>query len=255
MSRETEEKPVIKESTEGQRESAENVSKQSTAEMDSLVAQQKAEMDYQKSSDRPAGVATNNFGKLEFTDSSAAANVETAAEQIHKASQGFGTDEESIHKALEGKSPEELKQLNDLYKQQYGMSLEDQMTEELSGAELERAMKPLRDAGVASFESKDQASDYENLTPDDKRAMAEYLDEHFNEMDADGDGVVSPVELARHIRNLEMQDPTNPEIQTLKKIYAHITKISEEKNDQWGRQDTGISREDATRFRNRFPPE
>jgi hypothetical protein len=66
--------------------------------------------------------------------------LEKRADAIHDACAGIGTDEAKIFKNLSGLSAEEKKQLDQIYKQKFGMSLEEQLKDELSGPELDQGM-------------------------------------------------------------------------------------------------------------------
>lgn len=69
--------------------------------------------------------------------------LEGRADAIHKACAGIGTDEEAVFKNLSGLSSEERKQLDQIYKEKFGMSLEEQVRDEMSGPELDRALQLL----------------------------------------------------------------------------------------------------------------
>jgi hypothetical protein len=71
------------------------------------------------------------------------AEVEKAADAIHGACDGAGTDEDRIHRALLGKSDEERAAIDQAYQRKYGMTLKLQFEDELSGSDLERAMQLL----------------------------------------------------------------------------------------------------------------
>lgn len=65
------------------------------------------------------------------------------AEGIYTACAGLGTDENAIYKLLEGRSKEEIAAINALYQEQYGMTLEEQFSSEMSGAYKEKALSLL----------------------------------------------------------------------------------------------------------------
>ncbi|HEY7159879.1 MAG TPA: annexin [Acidobacteriota bacterium] len=66
--------------------------------------------------------------------------LEKRADAIHDACAGIGTDEAKVFRNLTGLSAEEKKQLDQIYKQKFGISLEEQLKDEMSGPELEKAM-------------------------------------------------------------------------------------------------------------------
>jgi hypothetical protein len=69
--------------------------------------------------------------------------LEGRANAIHQACEGLGTDEATVFRNLSGLSTEERKQLDDIYKQKFGMSLEQQVRDEMSGPELDKALSLL----------------------------------------------------------------------------------------------------------------
>jgi hypothetical protein len=69
------------------------------------------------------------------------------ADEIHRASQGLGTDEAAIFRNLSGLSPSQLKELDTLYQQKYGMTLEQQVRAEMSGPDLDKALSLLHGKG------------------------------------------------------------------------------------------------------------
>ncbi len=70
----------------------------------------------------------------------------TAAQEIAEAMDGIGTDEERIYRALEqvAGQPEARSALEAAFRQQTGRSLRAALTDEMSGDELERALRYLR---------------------------------------------------------------------------------------------------------------
>jgi peptidoglycan hydrolase-like protein with peptidoglycan-binding domain len=70
--------------------------------------------------------------------------MESRADAIHKAFAGLGTDEEAIFKNLQGLSTQQRKELQTIYQQKFGVSLEDELRSELSGTELEKALSLLK---------------------------------------------------------------------------------------------------------------
>ena len=61
------------------------------------------------------------------------------AARIHKGIAGAGTDEEAIYSAFEGKNPKQCKAIGEAYKKQYGVSLNSDLADDLSGPRLDRA--------------------------------------------------------------------------------------------------------------------
>src|SRR4030095_10017901 len=54
-----------------------------------------------------------------------------------------GTDEEAINKQLEGTTQAQRDAMNALYKEKYGVSLTKELKDEMSGDDLDKALKPL----------------------------------------------------------------------------------------------------------------
>ncbi|HEY9868244.1 MAG TPA: hypothetical protein V6D08_03695, partial [Candidatus Obscuribacterales bacterium] len=65
------------------------------------------------------------------------------AEGIYTACAGLGTDEDAIYKLLEGRTKEEIAAINAIYQEEYGMTLEEQFSSEMSGAYKEKALSLL----------------------------------------------------------------------------------------------------------------
>ncbi|HNA74875.1 MAG TPA: LysM peptidoglycan-binding domain-containing protein, partial [Candidatus Obscuribacter sp.] len=72
------------------------------------------------------------------------ARAEKAAEAIDQAANGgflgIGTDKKAIEEQLKGKSKEELQAIDEAYKKRTGISLKDELRDELSGSDLTRAL-------------------------------------------------------------------------------------------------------------------
>ena len=81
------------------------------------------------------------------------------AEALHKAMKGWGTDEDAIYAVFENSSKEEIiateSEFNRIYKKEWG-TLRDALKDEMSGGELERAMRALDSAYEKKY-LKDQA--------------------------------------------------------------------------------------------------
>jgi uncharacterized protein DUF4157/annexin-like protein/lysine-specific metallo-endopeptidase family protein len=84
----------------------------------------------------------------------AATYADLAASQLNKAMDRLGTDEDSIYAALTGRTQDELKNIKDAYKQLTNRELEADIRDEMSGAELTRALR-LLNQGV--LEPEDEA--------------------------------------------------------------------------------------------------
>ncbi|HEY9871511.1 MAG TPA: FHA domain-containing protein [Candidatus Obscuribacterales bacterium] len=100
--------------------------------------------------------------------------LEAANEELYKATrrdetfgetpEGWGTDEKAIFKVLEGKTPDELKAMDLLFKERYGCSLEDILKDELSGAELTRALDLLHGVKLTDHADGSQSKEYPDKT-------------------------------------------------------------------------------------------
>src|SRR5262249_46286689 len=113
---------------------------------------------------------------------------EKGADDLHKACEGMGTDEAAVYKALDGKTPQQIAEMDDYYKKTYGMSLTDQLKDEMSGDELNKAMKLLHPNDAAKNAADDiykaceglgtdEAAIYKALegkSPEQLRAMDDY---------------------------------------------------------------------------------
>ena len=73
--------------------------------------------------------------------------INDRADAIHNACEGLGTDEQAIFKNLSGMTADQRKELDQVYRDKYGMSLEDQLRDEMSGPELDRALSLLHGSG------------------------------------------------------------------------------------------------------------
>lgn len=69
--------------------------------------------------------------------------VRDSANQLFKAMDGWGTDEDAIHGALRGKSPAEIKAIKAAYQDHFGRSLDGDLKSELSGKDLDEAQAAL----------------------------------------------------------------------------------------------------------------
>jgi hypothetical protein len=66
--------------------------------------------------------------------------AEAVAIQLRDAMKGLGTDEDAIYAALNSRSPDELNAIKEAYRRITGRELVDDLRDELSGDELERAL-------------------------------------------------------------------------------------------------------------------
>jgi hypothetical protein len=69
--------------------------------------------------------------------------LDQRADAIHQACEGLGTDEEAVYKNLSGLSEGQRKELNQIYQQKYGVTLEQEIRGEMSGPELDKALNLL----------------------------------------------------------------------------------------------------------------
>ena len=74
-------------------------------------------------------------------------SLEFRADEIHRASQGIGTDKDAFFKNLSGLSGTQRQELDQIYQQKYGMTLEQQIRSEMSGADLDKALGLLHGKG------------------------------------------------------------------------------------------------------------
>jgi Annexin len=98
----------------------------------------------------PSSGATPDAGGDTFDDAEQLAaearrtgRAEVAVQQLHAAMSGWGTDEEAIFAVLTGRSTGERQAIADLYGATYGRSLEHDLRDEMSGAELDEALRLL----------------------------------------------------------------------------------------------------------------
>lgn len=94
--------------------------------------------------------------------------AEMAAHQLNKAMAGLGTDEESIYSALTGRTQAELQAIKDAYKRLTNRDLKAAISDEMSGAELTRALALLNQGVLlpedeAYFAMKGAGTDEETL--------------------------------------------------------------------------------------------
>ena len=120
-----------------------------------------------------AGLAsTRDTGGL-TADEQGAARVERArqiAQQLIDAMRGWGTDETQIYNALEGRSQDEVDEIRRQYYDITGHSLERDIRDEMSGSELDRALRLINAGNSGSF----------------RNEFSEYLTEGLN---AGGEGI------------------------------------------------------------------
>src|SRR5262249_1762774 len=69
--------------------------------------------------------------------------IEKAAEGIHAACDGLGTNTDAIYAILKDKTEAERKQIDEIYAQKYGIHLEAEFKDEMSGAQLDQAINLL----------------------------------------------------------------------------------------------------------------
>ena len=74
-------------------------------------------------------------------------SLEFRADEIHRASQGIGTDKEAFFRNLSGLSGAQRQELDQIYQQKYGMTMEQQIRSEMSGADLDKALGLLHGKG------------------------------------------------------------------------------------------------------------
>ena len=101
-----------------------------------------------------AGLAsTRDTGGLP-AEEQGAARVERArqiAQQLIDAMRGWGTDETQIYNALEGRSQDEVDEIRRQYYDMTGHSLERDIRDEMSGSELDRALRLINAGNSGSF--------------------------------------------------------------------------------------------------------
>ena len=116
--------------------------------------------------------ATRDTGEL-TAEEQGAARVERArqiAQQLIDAMRGWGTDETQIYNALEGRSQDEVDEIRRQYYDITGHSLERDIRDEMSGSELDRALRLINSGDSGSF----------------RNEFSEYLTEGLN---AGGEGI------------------------------------------------------------------
>lgn len=81
-----------------------------------------------------------------------AINYERLAAEIHDAVAGWGTDEEAVYRALQrlGRDPDAIRRLEEVYRQQYGETLEAALRDDFSGEELEFVLQLLNRGSATS---------------------------------------------------------------------------------------------------------
>jgi Annexin len=97
--------------------------------------------------------ATRDTGAL-TAEEQGAARVERArqiAQQLIDAMRGWGTDETQIYNALEGRSRDEVDEIRRQYYDMTGHSLERDIRDEMSGSELDRALRLINSGDSGSF--------------------------------------------------------------------------------------------------------
>jgi Annexin len=98
------------------------------------------------------------------------AKIERSVGALYKAMDGLGTDEAAIIRALSNKTPAEINAIKATYKARYGQDLQKHLREELSGADLSKAMSllnvPSAPTKGATGGGKPYAVNAENLAAD-----------------------------------------------------------------------------------------
>jgi hypothetical protein len=101
-----------------------------------------------------AGLAATREASTLPADQQGAARVERAraiAQQLIDAMRGWGTDETQIYNALEGRSQDEVDEIRRQYYDMTGHSLERDIRDEMSGSELDRALRLINSGNSGSF--------------------------------------------------------------------------------------------------------
>ena len=83
--------------------------------------------------------------------------LESRADAIRKACEGLGTDEQALFKNLQGLTNQERKELDRIYQQKYGISLEQEIRGELSGKDLDKALALLKGGSSSPLENRADA--------------------------------------------------------------------------------------------------
>lgn len=99
-----------------------------------------------------AGADTTMSAAARETD--AAARAYSIAEQLHDAMEGLGTDEKQIFNALTGRTPAEIEAVSRAYQASYGVTLEADLRDDLSGGELTRALALIGREDRGTFENR-----------------------------------------------------------------------------------------------------
>jgi hypothetical protein len=83
--------------------------------------------------------------------------AEVAARRLRSAMQGWGTDEDAIFAVLTGRSAAERREIADFYALTYGRTLEHDLRDEMSGSELNEALRLLGQGELSSADELYQA--------------------------------------------------------------------------------------------------
>jgi hypothetical protein len=73
------------------------------------------------------------------------------AGQLHDAMEGLGTEEDQIFNALTGRTPHELEEISRYYQARYSHPLEDDLRDELSGSDLDKALTLIGQKDTGTF--------------------------------------------------------------------------------------------------------
>lgn len=101
-----------------------------------------------------AGLAATRDASALPVEEQGAARVERGrqiAQQLIDAMRGWGTDEQQIYNALEGRSRDEVDEIRRQYYDMTGHSLERDIRDEMSGSELDRALRLINSGDSGSF--------------------------------------------------------------------------------------------------------
>jgi hypothetical protein len=105
------------------------------------------------------------------------------ARKLHLATRGWGTDEDGIRDTLKGKSKQEINQIADEYKKQYGQDLGKKLDQELSGREQ-----------VELYDQLYQKGDVDEKAPDAAQQKLERLRERGEAEKSWGTGLVNTIQ-------------------------------------------------------------
>ena len=83
--------------------------------------------------------------------------AEVAVRQLRGAMEGWGTDEEAIFAVLTGRSAPERTEIADMYATTYRRTLESDLRDEMSGAELTEALRLLTQGELSAADELYQA--------------------------------------------------------------------------------------------------